>query len=134
MKLVLITVLLGQLTVTAYRSVPSQTDNSPWITSIGERVHPHGVAVSQDLLCKAGKLCRRTRQGCQANKLHYGDVLYIENLGLKVVNDCMNERHKNHLDVWVSTKKEEKYVGWRKNVSIWMVRSEYATHEKTQQD
>ena len=39
--LILIVTLLGNLQVTSYRSVPNQTDNSPYFTSIGERVHPH---------------------------------------------------------------------------------------------
>lgn len=50
MKLVIVGLLLGQMTITSYRSIPKQTDSSPHYTSIGEHVHPHGCAVSQDLL------------------------------------------------------------------------------------
>lgn len=96
MNLILIPVLLGQLVVTSYRSVPEQTDSTPFHTSIGEHVHPHGVAVSRDLLKRWG------------GPLDYGDTIYIEGVGLKVVNDVMNERHKQRIDVWVSTLDDEK--------------------------
>lgn len=106
MKLILITLLIGQMQATAYRSVPQQTDDSPYTTSIGERVHPHGVAVSQDLLKRNG------------GPLDYGDLVWIEDLGFKIVNDCMAKRHKNRVDIWVpnylSEKAFDKKFGRRK--------------------
>ena len=96
MKLALVLTLIGQLQTTAYRSVPSQTDDSPFTTSIGERVHPHGIAVSQDLLKKNG------------GPLDYGDLIYVENLGFKIVNDCMANRHRRRADVWVPNYASEK--------------------------
>lgn len=86
--------LLGNLTVTSYRSVPSQTDSSPYHTATGERVCKDGVAVSQDLL--------------KNGVVKYGDWLWIEGIGFKRVNDTMNPRHKLHIDVWVNSVKEEK--------------------------
>jgi 3D (Asp-Asp-Asp) domain-containing protein len=106
-ELILTALLLGNLQVTSYRSVPSQTDDSPWITSIGERVNNHGVAVSQDLL--------------RAGRLHYGDTIYIEGYGFKVVNDCMNERIKNAIDIWVATRSDEHKVGVR-NLKVWVIK------------
>jgi 3D (Asp-Asp-Asp) domain-containing protein len=108
MNLVLVTVFLGTMTVTSYRSVPSQTDSSPWITSIGERVHPHGVAVSRDLLKKNG------------GPLNYGDTIYIQGYGLKVVNDVMNKRYKRHIDIWVTTYAQEHKIGVRTK-DIWLI-------------
>lgn len=96
MKLLLVAVFLGAFKVTSYRSVPEQTDNSPYITATGERVCNRGIAVSQDLLRKNG------------GPLNYGDLLYVESIGFKFVNDTMNSRHKRHFDVWVATKEEEK--------------------------
>lgn len=92
-------IVVGSMTVTSYRSVPEQTDSSPYITSIGEKVNKSGVAVSQDLL--------------KRGVLHYGDIIYIEGYGLKVVNDTMNPHMKNHVDIWVKTYKEEKSIGTR---------------------
>lgn len=80
--------------MTSYRSVPNQTDSSPFITSIGERTNPSGIAVSQNLL--------------KSGQVKYGDWIYVEGIGLKRVNDCMHHRWTNRADVWVGTYKEEK--------------------------
>lgn len=94
MNLLLTATLLGSMIVTSYRSVPEQTDNSPFITSIGEHVCKDGVAASQDLLL--------------SGKVKYGDWVYIEEIGFKRINDTMNKRHVNRMDVWVGSFKEEK--------------------------
>ncbi len=103
------TVLLGTMTATAYRSVPAQTDGSPYITSSGERCNPYGVAISQDLICPA---CLTLHHRCKhpevRTKLHYKDFIYVEDVGLKYVNDLMNKRHKKHLDIWVPNLAQEK--------------------------
>lgn len=110
MKLILIALFLGKMDITAYRSVPNQTDNSPYITSIGDRTCKDGVAVSQDLL--------------KSGKIKYGDWLYIEGVGLKRVNDTMHVRFKNHIDVWVRTYDEEKKFHSKfkgRNVKVWII-------------
>lgn len=106
-ELLLIGVFVGNLTLTSYRSVPEQTDTSPYWTSIGERVNSHGVAVSQDLL--------------KSGIVRYGDLLYIEGQGFKVVNDCMNSRLKKSVDVWVETYEDEKAVG-KRPAKVWLVK------------
>lgn len=101
-------VLLGTMTTTAYRPVASQTDSSPTWTSVGDRTTKYGVAVSQDLL--------------ESGEIHYGDTLKIEGLnGLRVVNDCMNVRHKRRVDVLVFTHAEEKRIGVKVR-QIWRIR------------
>lgn len=92
-------ILLGTLQLTSYRPIPEQTDDSPTYTSIGDRTTKFGCAVSQDLL-KTGLVA-------------YGDILYIPGYGYRVVNDTMNIRHKNHVDLLVFTHNEEKAVGVR---------------------
>lgn len=112
MNLLLTVVLIGTMEITAYRSTPAQTDNSPFTTSIGERVHPHGVALSRNLLKRWG------------GPLNYGDFIYIEGIGFKVVNDTMHERNKDHIDVWVKDFNEEKDFDQRfrnKKVRLWLV-------------
>lgn len=91
--------LLGVLQVTSYQPVAGQTDTSPTWTSIGDRTTKFGVAVSQDLL--------------KTGVVKYGDILYIEGFGYRVVNDCMNSRHKKSIDLLVFTKKQERIVGTR---------------------
>ena len=90
------TLLLGPLMLTAYQSLPEQTDDSPFITSIGHRTHPYGIAVSQDLL--------------KSGTVKYGDYLCVEDLGCYVVNDTMNLRHKNAADIWVANHAQEKAI------------------------
>ena len=90
-------VLIGLLQVTSYRSVPNQTDDTPYITSIGEHVHMGGIAVSQDLL--------------KSGKLHYHDTVYVQGFGYYQVNDTMNVRIHDAIDIWVETKAEERLVG-----------------------
>jgi hypothetical protein len=127
-KEILITlVLIGRLVTTSYRSVPSQTDSTPFYTSTNEHVEVGGAAISRDLLCGA---CRRLHHRCKRpdnpTKLHYGDWLYIEGFGFRRINDVMGAystvrkgRHriripiKNHIDIFVQTYKEEKLVNIR---------------------
>lgn len=94
-------------TITSYRPIPSQTDSSPTWTSIGDRTTMYGVAVSRDLLA--------------SGVVRYGDILKIEGLGLRVVNDTMNARHRNAVDVLVFTHAEEKAIGTRKG-RVWRIR------------
>lgn len=98
--------LLGVLTVTSYRPIPAQTDDSPTWTSIGDRTTRFGCAVSQDLL--------------KSGRVHYGDIIFIQGFGYRVVNDTMNIRHKNHVDLLVLTRDEEKAVGIR-HINVYKV-------------
>jgi len=128
MNLVLVAIFIGELTVTSYRSVPEQTDSTPFHTSTGAHVEAGGVAVSRDLLCGAcRKLHKRCRHPEYQKKIHYGDWLYIRGYGYRFVNDVMGAtsttKHKGkrtkrvikqQVDIWVRTYKEEKSVGVRK--------------------
>lgn len=97
-------VLIAILQVTAYRPVPQQTkpecrDVQNCWTSIGDVPTKFGAAVSQDLLANGA--------------VHYGDPIYIESIGWRIVNDTMNKRHHNAVDVMVWTHDEEKKIGVR---------------------
>lgn len=112
-SLILVPVLLGHLTLTSYRSVPSQTKGvghtveECMYTSIGERVNVHGCAISQDLLA--------------SGTIKYGDLIYIEGIGFKFVNDTMNKRLVKAVDVWVQTKEEEHSIKVRQ-VKVWLIK------------
>lgn len=104
---------LGNLTVTSYRSIPNQTDSSPYYTSIGEHVHKGGAAISRDLLKRWG------------GPVDYGDYVLVEGLGIYQINDCMgetkwdkvNHRHipiKQAIDIWVGSHKEERSISLAK--------------------
>ena len=88
---------LGVVTVTKYSPTVAECDGTPFITSIDERVHEGGLAVSQDFL--------------KEHKLKYGDKVFIEGLGIFEVNDCMNIRHKYAVDIFTfSTKDAKKFT------------------------
>lgn len=128
MSLTMVAVLIGSLTVTSYRSVPQQTDTTPYHTSTGAHVEPGGVAVSRDLLCGA---CRKLHHRCKhpeyTKKIHYGDWLYISGYGFHFVNDCMSTTTSirvkgrwikrpilNQIDIWVKSYQEEKAIDIKK--------------------
>ncbi|MBI5811643.1 MAG: 3D domain-containing protein [Meiothermus silvanus] len=89
------------LTATAYTSSVRETDPTPHITATGARTRIGIVAVSRDLL--------RT--------LPYGSKVRLDDLGtvrggrgqfnylfrdtVFVVEDTMNPRKRNHIDVWL---------------------------------
>ena len=100
---------LSNVRVTAYRSVPQQTDNSPFITSIGHRVSQQGCAVSPDFL-GTGEIC-------------YGDAVKIDGVGIRIVNDVTHPRLKRTIDVWVSSFLAEKQMGVRKAQKVVVVKS-----------
>ncbi len=129
--MILLCLLVGPLTVTSYQSVKSQTDSSPTYTSIGQKTRKGGIAVSQDLLCPAGKKCKRNLKGCQTEMIHYGDYLYVKGLGIFQVNDCMGltrwdrdlkkrVKIQRALDVWVPSYDEEKAFDRAHGTSKWV--------------
>jgi hypothetical protein len=115
----LLIVLLGTMTITSYQPIPAQTkpecrDRYHCTTSIDDGITQYGAAVSQDLL--------------KSGQVHYGDVLEIEGLGLRVVNDTMNKRHKHHVDLLVFSYAEEKKIGIR-HKKVWLIHTKEQHHE-----
>ena len=123
-ELLLGAVLLGNMTITSYRSERRQTDDTPFITATGEHVHSAGIALSRDLLKRWN------------GSVDYGDIVYVENFGFKIVNDCMGRTKcagrnnggcknripiKKSVDMWVATLEEEKKVGVRHG-KVWLIK------------
>ena len=81
------------LRVTAYSSTPDQTDSTPFITADGTYVHDGIVAT---------------------NLLPFGTKVQIPSLfGDKIftVEDRMNQKIKNGMDVWMATRAKALYFG-----------------------
>lgn len=118
-SLILIATLIGNLTITSYRPVKSQTDSSPFYTSTGEHVRAGGCAISRDQLCGA---CRRLHHRCQhpeyAAKLHYGDWLYIERYGYRQINDVMGARQ--HYTIRTKNGRKVMFKTIRKSLDIFV--------------
>ncbi len=80
---------------TAYSSTPDQTDDTPFITSNGKQVYDGLVA---------------------ANWLPYGTKVRLPDMfGDKIftVNDRMNRRFSDRMDVWFKTRDDAKKFGIR---------------------
>ena len=97
-------IFLGTLQVTSYRPIPAQTrpeciDRWHCDTAIGDGITQYGVAVSRDLL--------------KTGEVHYGDILFIQGFGYRVVNDLMGPHAHRAIDLLVFTRNQEKTVGVR---------------------
>ncbi len=104
-------IALGTLVCTSYRAVPEQTkpectSRNHCRTANNENVSKLGVAVSQDYL--------------DSGLIHYGDCLWIDGVGWRLVNDCLNRRYTHRIDVFVYTYAEEKKFGTR-HLKVWLV-------------
>lgn len=85
--------------VTAYNSLPEQTDSTPCITADGFNVCSHNT---EDVIA--------------ANFLPFGTRVRIPDyFGTRVftVHDRMNERYNNRIDVWMREKSDAKNFGAR---------------------
>jgi 3D (Asp-Asp-Asp) domain-containing protein len=83
------------LIVTAYSSSPDETDDSPFITAAGTRVH-NGIVAT--------------------NLFPFGTKIRIPDIfgdRIFVVEDRMHARHKNRIDIWYPSKKEALIFGIR---------------------
>jgi 3D (Asp-Asp-Asp) domain-containing protein len=81
-------------TASAYTPTKEECDDTPHETAILKKSVPgRTIAVSRDLSHLLGK------------------TVYVENLGIRVVEDLMNSRHKNSVDILVSTKEEATTFG-----------------------
>ncbi|GAB7082268.1 3D domain-containing protein [Megalodesulfovibrio paquesii] len=73
-------------TVTAYSPTVGQTDDTPFTTANNKRVRDGIVAVSRDLF---------------ANGWNFGRKIYIKDHGVYTIDDLMNERMRNSLDIFM---------------------------------
>ena len=91
------------LEATAYTSSPRETDSTPYVTATGARTRLGILAVSRDLLKELpyGSLVKledlgRWQDGQDAGRFNFlfKDVLFV-------VEDTMNRRFKQRVDVWL---------------------------------
>jgi 3D (Asp-Asp-Asp) domain-containing protein len=92
------------LRATGYNSLPSQTNAQPFITATGARTHWGIIAVSRDLLSQDipyGSLVRIKDLGGYNNGRGYGQYQsMLDEQGLFIVEDTMNRRKTQQIDVW----------------------------------
>ena len=92
-----------KVTVTAYSPENRQTDDTPTITAFSTKVKPWTIAVSRDLF-NAGWVA--------------GKKVYIEGVGVFVVNDLMHKRKSNHVDIFFWTRDQAIEFGVKKSRAI----------------
>lgn len=91
-----------RVTAYAYVAEPRQTDSTPDINALGVKPKPGiSIAVSRDL----------------KNQL-FGKLVYIENMGLRRVDDLMNVRHKNSIDLLMEDNKFAKNWGVKREIRV----------------
>jgi 3D (Asp-Asp-Asp) domain-containing protein len=92
---------------TAYNSLAAQTDSTPFVTATGARTRFGVVALSRDLLRRIpyGSIVRIEDLGNWANgrgRGAYNRMLSGVNF---IVEDTMNARKRNTVDVWMPTRR-----------------------------
>ncbi len=90
-------------TMTAYSSTPNQTDGTPFVTASGSCVRD-GVIASNDF--RIGTKIRFPEL--------YGDKIFV-------VEDRMNSRYTNRIDVWMNDIADARKFGLKRNVQIEVV-------------
>lgn len=85
----------GEVFATAYNSLESQTDSSPWVTASGTRCRPGVIA---------------------SNFLPIGTKVRIEGFGNRVftVEDRMNKRYTKRIDIWFRSYNDARKFGVRR--------------------
>lgn len=98
------------VTITAYNPFSNQTDNAPNETAIMEEPVPGWTcAVSRDMIHLLNK------------------KIYIEGVGVFVVNDIMNKRFTNRIDICIGNKEDA--ISFGKKVCNVVVLDEYTSSD-----
>lgn len=90
--------LVRTLTVTAYNPEEEQCDEDPYVAASMRRVRQGTIAVSRDLFDAGWVFGRKVR---------------IEGLGIFEINDLMNSRYKDRVDIFMWDKSAAQAFGRR---------------------
>jgi 3D (Asp-Asp-Asp) domain-containing protein len=99
------------VSATAYSSDVAQTDSTPFVTATGTRVRPGVIALSRDLL----------RTFPYGSRVTLQDSAGILNGRIYLVEDTMNARLRNTIDIWMGSRSQA-YRWGRRTVRITAVR------------
>jgi 3D (Asp-Asp-Asp) domain-containing protein len=92
------------VTITAYTSEVRWTDEEPFVTATGRWVGPGIVALSRDLI----------RTYTPGAPFDYGDRVWIPGLGEFQVEDTLNRRYTQRVDIWVNSGRTARHMGIRR--------------------
>jgi 3D (Asp-Asp-Asp) domain-containing protein len=88
---------------TAYSSEVAQTDSTPFVTATGTRVRPGVIALSRDLL----------RTFPYGSRVTLQDSAGVLNGRVFIVEDTMNARLRNTIDIWMGSRSQALQWGSR---------------------
>lgn len=92
--------------VTAYNSLPEQTDSTPCISADGTDI------------------CKRFEKGeniCATNAYELGTKLYVENFGECTVADRMNKRFANRVDLFFNKDKDRAVAFGKQKLEVSLI-------------
>ena len=89
-----------EVTTYAYTASIEECDDDPTITASGCDIYIGVVAVSHDLHKTWG----------------FGTKLYINGVGMRIVEDLMNRRHKKSIDIYIPEKEDAIEYGKKKTI------------------
>lgn len=93
---------LKSIRITAFNNISNQTDETPNIMASNRLVYEGAVAISRDIK--------------NSYKLKFGDLIYIKKLHKYfVIEDLMNKKYKNSVDVFMFSKEEALKFGVKKS-------------------
>ena len=98
------------VTVTAYNAVPAQTDSNPFETASGAYSNPEIIAArSQDLAATLpfGTIIELNGSGISSGDT-CGYSVVASHIGYRVIEDTMNARYTNRVDILLDTKADYK--------------------------
>lgn len=96
-------IYITYVTITAYTPSVNECDSDPQHTAIMTKPKPGTIAISRDLL-EAGWT--------------FGKRVWIKNHGVFVINDLMNKRYKNRIDIVMFDKNQAIQFGKRESIAV----------------
>lgn len=81
---------IQRVTVTAYTACSDETDDDPNVTASNSKLQPYDIAISRDLFFKGWV---------------FGKRVYLDQYGVFVIRDLMNERFDGKIDIYFGDKK-----------------------------
>jgi 3D (Asp-Asp-Asp) domain-containing protein len=123
------------VSMTGYNAVAGQTDDTPFVTSIGLRVNPEiGAAASRDLIktdLPYGTVIELVPNSAEAATGGCELPAVVDFIQYRVITDTMHPRRTNHVDVLFdasdkvtigrNTLSAARAIGWCNNVQIRVV-------------
>ncbi len=104
------------VTATAYTAREEECNSQPWITASGTPSRVGVIAVSRDI---------------ERSGIRLGDLVIIKGMGLFRVEDRMNKRWENRIDILHANLKAARRFAKRKVEIMWVERQQTANRESS---